>query len=154
WISDTKDAAERERREQSDFLAYRDSEGRHGDFHALRHTYVSLIVRSGASAKVAQELARHSTVQLTLGRYAHPALYDLTAAVNALPSLTSGAEREALAETGTDGAGESFAHSFARDRPIRGISGDDAGRNAAPAGEEKTPENQRESLSFRGSRQA
>jgi integrase len=41
------------------------------DFHAIRHTYVSGVVRSGASVKVAQELARHSTPTLTIGRYAH-----------------------------------------------------------------------------------
>jgi integrase len=52
------------------------------DFHSLRHDYVSMLTASGASPKVAQELARHSTVQLTLGRYAHTGLYDLAAAVN------------------------------------------------------------------------
>ena len=38
-----------------------DSAGHVVDFHSLRHTYVSCIVYSRASVKVAQELARHST---------------------------------------------------------------------------------------------
>src|SRR5205823_8352515 len=100
-----RNAVESEQREQSDFLAYRDAEGRVIDFHALRHTYVSRIVQSGASAKTAQALARHSTVQLTLGRYAHAALFDKRAAVEAMPSLLPADNTAAttLAATGTEG---------------------------------------------------
>jgi len=56
---------------RSTFLDRADREGCVIDFHALRHTYVSTIVASGESVKVAQELARHSTPTLTIGRYAH-----------------------------------------------------------------------------------
>jgi phage/plasmid-associated DNA primase len=45
------------------------------------------VVRSGAYAKTAQMLARHSTVQLTLGRSAHATLMDLASAVGALPPI-------------------------------------------------------------------
>jgi hypothetical protein len=77
------------------------------DFHALRHTYFSRIVRSGATAKAAQALARHSTVTLTLGRYAHVGLYDLAAAVNDLPAIVPPSSRSnasvgVLRATGTD----------------------------------------------------
>ena len=73
-----------------------------------------MIAQSGASPKVAQELARHSTVTLTLGRYAHAALYDLAAAVSDLPSILppegpSNANLDALRVTGTDGRGENPA---------------------------------------------
>jgi integrase len=104
WLSDAQDDRQRAEREASDFMTFCDADGRHADFHALRHSYITLIVRSGASAKVAQELARHSTVALTLGRYAHVGLYDLAGAVNAMPSLTGGPPRPAgiLAATGTD----------------------------------------------------
>jgi hypothetical protein len=64
-------------------------------------------VRSRTSAKAAQTLARHSTVQRTVGRYAQASLYDLTAAVDALRSHCSDGpkdEASALAATGTDGA--------------------------------------------------
>ena len=84
------------------FLAYRDAAGLVADFHSLRYLYVSRVVRSGATPKVAQELARHCDVRLTLGRYAHAALHDRAAAVDALPPLLP-SEAPALAATGTDG---------------------------------------------------
>src|SRR5262249_47189692 len=74
WLESFQDGHQRAEAERSDFLAYVDADGRYADFHALRHTYISRIVQSGASAKTAQTLARHSTVQLTLGRYAHASL--------------------------------------------------------------------------------
>lgn len=104
WLQSFKDARQREEAEQSDFLAYRDTMGLVTDFHALRHTYISRVVRTGATAKAAQILARHSTVQLTIARYAHTDLYDLTAAVEALPCLFPADQKhEPMAATGTDG---------------------------------------------------
>lgn len=41
------------------------------DFHALRHTYITHLVESGANVKLVQTLARHSTITLTLDRYTH-----------------------------------------------------------------------------------
>jgi hypothetical protein len=41
------------------------------DFHALRHTFITLLVKSGVQPKKAQTLARHSTITLTMDRYAH-----------------------------------------------------------------------------------
>ena len=54
--------------------------------------------------KVAQELARHSTPTLTIGRYAHTRLHDLTQALDRLPGVRTGeGENEAVAwrATGT-----------------------------------------------------
>ena len=103
WIEEAQTPQERERREQSDFLAYRDSANRVADFHALRHTFISLLVQSGANVKVAQELARHSTPMLTLGRYAHLTMHDRTAALDALPAINTGEQdRKALRVTGTE----------------------------------------------------
>jgi integrase len=73
-------------------IAYKDADGGIVDFHALRHTFITLVVNSGASVKVAQVLARHSTPTLTIGRYAHADMADKQAALNALPSLTVRAE--------------------------------------------------------------
>lgn len=58
------------------------------DFHALRHTYITMLSRSGVTAKQAQELARHSDIRLTLGTYTQAGLGDLGEAVNqvALPN--------------------------------------------------------------------
>jgi len=105
WLKDAKTDKERQERERSTFLAYRDGAGRVADFHALRHTYISRLVASGANIKVAQELARHSTPTLTLGRYAHVQLLNRTRALDALPSLDRpAAERDAARATGTDNA--------------------------------------------------
>ena len=106
WLESCQDTRQRAEAQQRDFLTYCDAEGRYADFHALRHTYISRIVQSGASAKTAQTLARHSTVQLTLGRYAHATLLDLASAVGALPPIDPvgpQAERQVLRATGTDG---------------------------------------------------
>jgi integrase/recombinase XerD len=84
----------------------RDSAGRVIDFHSLRHSYISQVVNSGASVKVAQELARHSTPTLTIGRYAHTRLHDLSAALSNLPDTdTPGSDDEAnhMRATGTEG---------------------------------------------------
>lgn len=63
--------------------------GPHGlmvrDFHSLRHTYVTWLMQSGASPKDVQELARHSSAELTLGVYSHASSERLASAVNALP---------------------------------------------------------------------
>jgi len=87
WIKEARSDEERNERRQSYFLAYRDGARRVVDFHALRHTYISRLVASGANIKVAQELARHSTPTLTLGRYAHVQLVDQTRALDALPAI-------------------------------------------------------------------
>jgi integrase len=80
------------------------------DFHALRHTYLTLGGRAGIDLRTLQELAGHSTPVLT-ARYSHRRLYDLTGAVEKLPSFLptkDGAEqqRQPLAATGTDGEGQ------------------------------------------------
>lgn len=78
-------------------------------FHSLRHTYTSLLTRS-ASVKVTQDLLRHSSPALTIGRYSHTSMEEKAEAVAALPlpgaTVATGpfsgmprAELEATAET-------------------------------------------------------
>jgi len=114
WIKEAKtpdQREEREERDRSDFLKDKDAGGRVADFHSLRHTYVTRVVRSGASVKVAQDLARHSTPTLTLGVYTHLSVHDHAAALAALPCIaTAGPRREWARATGTDDAA-SAAHS-------------------------------------------
>ena len=86
WNAEALTDTEKERRNASDFLRYQDTTGRVADFHALRHTYISGLVASNASVKTAQELARHSTPVLTIGRYSHTRLHDLIGALDALPN--------------------------------------------------------------------
>ena len=73
------DAAETERRSESTLLCPVDDAGRVADFHSLRHTFISNLAASGVHPKVAQQLARHSTITLTMDRYSHLGLIDMTA---------------------------------------------------------------------------
>lgn len=59
------------------------------DFHALRHTYVTRLARAGLPPIVAKELARHSTITLTMDRYAHTEQQELHGALSQVPSLVS-----------------------------------------------------------------
>ena len=107
WLETADDDEQREAMNKTDFLKYRDRDDQQADFHALRHTFLPRLGRSGASAKVMQRLARHSTVELTIGRYTHAGLFDLSAAVNKLPALpmvdpTPQNERQTLQATGTN----------------------------------------------------
>jgi len=64
-------------------------------------------LQSGIHPKLAQSLARHSTITLTMDRYAHVRLYDQAEALTSLPSLLlPGKSQEGLAATGTEGGGK------------------------------------------------
>jgi integrase len=87
-------------------IDYRDAEGGVADFHALRHSYISLLGRAGVSPKVTQTLARHSDIRLTMNVYSHAQIHDLSAAVDGLTIKMPGGNRSEpneLAATGTDG---------------------------------------------------
>ena len=59
------------------------------DFHANRHTFITNLERAGVSPRVAQTLARHSDIRLTMGIYTHIGLQDQTAAITSLPAPPS-----------------------------------------------------------------
>ena len=58
----------------------------YADFHALRHTYLTLGGQAGIDLRTLQELAGHSTPLLT-ARYSHRRLHDLAGAVEKLPNF-------------------------------------------------------------------
>ncbi len=62
-------------------------DGRKVDFHALRHTFVTEIVRGGATVKEAQTLARHQRAELTIAVYSHVHLNDTRKVVDRLQTL-------------------------------------------------------------------
>ncbi len=70
------------------------------DFHSLRHTFISNLVAGGVHPKLAQQLARHSTITLTMDRYSHVGLLDLNAALRSLP-VTTAPETQSMRATGT-----------------------------------------------------
>jgi len=102
WIAAAQTPRERGERENSTLLADKDESGRWVDFHALRHTFITGLVTGGVNPKVAQTLARHSVITLTMDRYTHLYAGNLTSALNVLPDL-SAPTRQAAAATGTDG---------------------------------------------------
>src|ERR1019366_2886159 len=110
WLQTFQDDRQRAEAERSDFLVYRDAAGRYADFHALRHSFITMVGKSGVSPREHQDLARHSTYALT-SKYSHSRLYDLAAAVHSLPIPTTGKpEAEALKATGTDGKADTKNH--------------------------------------------
>ncbi|MBM4081630.1 MAG: hypothetical protein FJ278_18145, partial [Planctomycetes bacterium] len=84
-------------------IAYRDDQGHVADFHGLRHSFVTHLAASGVHPKVAQTLARHSTITLTLDRYTHTLLENEVEALDKLPDFTVPDDAQVQA-TGTDGS--------------------------------------------------
>tara|TARA_Y100000588_G_scaffold300283_1_gene321778 strand:- start:2671 stop:3258 length:588 start_codon:yes stop_codon:yes gene_type:complete len=102
WIRGANDRAERCDRHKSDFLAYIDGYGRVVDFHALRSTYITMLVKGGASVKEAQQLARHSDPKLTMNVYTKLGFHDLVGALDGLPAMgPTTAAPQSLRATGT-----------------------------------------------------
>jgi len=62
-------------------IRFEDDLGRRADFHALRHSYCTLVAQSGATMKEAQVLMRHSDPKLTANVYAHVGLFDTAGAL-------------------------------------------------------------------------
>ena len=107
WIRQTATPAERRRRREADFLAEADSADRVADFHSLRVSYITLLVKAGTSPKVAQALARHSDINLTFNTYTRLGISDTAGALEHLPpaALAPRPSKPAAAEavaTGTD----------------------------------------------------
>jgi integrase len=70
---------------KTSFLTDQDEAGAVVDFHALRHTYVSSLAAAGVHPKIAQQLARHSDINLTMNTYSHVRGVDVAAALDHLP---------------------------------------------------------------------
>ena len=144
WIEQAGTAEEKKASEDSDFLAYRDRDGRVSDFHSLRHRFVTELVNAGVAPKDAKELARHSTITLTMDRYAHVGIRDTAAALGKLnvPTLTRpGTERAVLKATGTeDGCGAGAATGAAEGDNRRVESGTGEEKDEAESGEGDSPE--------------
>jgi integrase len=102
WVDDAADVLRVDL--EAAGIPYRDGNGEVADFHALRHSYITILVKSGVSPKLAQTLARHSTITLTMDRYTHVTLFDQTKAIGSIPALLPGrsGDSAAMQATGTD----------------------------------------------------
>ena len=84
----------------------------------MRHTFGSLLAASGVHPKLAQELMRHSDINLTMSRYTHVFSGQEANAVAKLPDFSK-RRPQANKATGTDGqwvdAGEkSYSKSYSK----------------------------------------
>jgi len=130
WIKATNIRAERRERRKSDFLAVADHLGRIADFHALRATYITLLIKGGGSIKQIQNLARHSDPTLTFGKYAPLRISDTASALDGLPSIDDRSgqrESAALRMTGTDDNPHLHPHQQQRDSTRNDATRCDAG---------------------------
>jgi len=69
----------------------------------LRRTSITNLARGGAHPKLAQVLARHSDINLTMSVYTHAELADQAEALKSPPAATMDGEPP-FARTGTDGS--------------------------------------------------
>jgi integrase/recombinase XerD len=90
WLEEAKTFKEHTQRLRTDFLCYCDHGGPFADFHSMRHLFITSLERAGVSPKMAQTLARHSDIRLTLGLYTHIDLPDCSAAIESLPAPPGG----------------------------------------------------------------
>ena len=72
------------------------------DFHSLRHTFIALLDRSGATLKETMQLARHSDPKRTMAVHGKVRLHDLDQTLRRFPSLEAGIDHdlEILPSTG------------------------------------------------------
>jgi len=68
-------------------LPVKDELGRIFDFHGQRTTFITGLSRAGVHPALAQKLARHSDIKLTMGTYTSMDLDELGSAVESLPGL-------------------------------------------------------------------
>ena len=74
-----------------------DEHGRHMDFHALRHTFATMLAKARISPRVAMELMRHSDMRLTAKTYTDAMSLPLFAELEKLvPSLPASQKSEKM----------------------------------------------------------
>ncbi len=118
-------------------------------FHSLRHTFVTNLSRGGVDPRTAQELARHSKIDLTMNVYTHKYQGELADAVTALPDLSRPElEKNKNIATGTDGAVELPGHLPShlpflggKQRTSPDFDGQNGGKVSEIESAQKTPQN-------------
>eukprot|EP00913_Durusdinium_trenchii_P010915 g10244.t1 len=136
-------------------IDYVDDAGLYADFHSLRHSFVSMLAQGNVHPKLAQKLARHSDINLTMSRYSHTLLADEAQALDSLPAFpsvfdedTAETECQTLQATGTDDNGESVLpsgrpESVASDRNSVHPDAQSADRKAGKTADVQRKENPR-----------
>ncbi len=111
----------------------------YADFHALRHSYLTLGGRSGIDLRTLQELAGHSKPELT-ARYSHRRLNDLAGAVDRLPNLVPApADGSPGRADGPNSVCTEFARTSFRPGQLEAAGGNKAGGESTTQGTTKPP---------------
>ena len=87
-------------------IPYTDDAGRDVDFHSLRHTFITNLALAGVHPAVAQKLARHSSIELTMKYYTHVLHKSEVEAIDALHCLSYACQKDAQRQTTVDGNGQ------------------------------------------------
>jgi hypothetical protein len=98
-----------------------DASGRIVDLHALRTTLGTNLARAGVAPQIAQKIMRHADYKTTLAHYTALRLSDSRGAIDAIPSIESKAEGEAIA-TGTGGRARNMTLYPVQNCAFRGLS--------------------------------
>ncbi len=84
-------------------IPYIDTYGLQGDFHALRHTFASLLNQARVPLATAQKMMRHSDPKLTANIYTHVLVETKAEALHSLPEIGAAIpQNETATKTGTD----------------------------------------------------
>ncbi len=89
WLIEASNKTELVKREATDFLRYKNAKNLFGDFHSLRHTFITNLCKADVPPKTAQTLARHSDISLTINIYTHVDQAEQVKAIDALPGPQS-----------------------------------------------------------------
>ena len=83
-------------------ITYRDEAGRDVDFHSLRHSFITNLALADVHPSVAQKLARHSSILLTMKYYTHVLHESEVSAIQALNNLHNTCQTGTLSKTSLD----------------------------------------------------
>ena len=88
-----------------------DDTGRQSDFHAFRHTYGSMLGKTGVPLVIAQRMMRHSDPKLTSNIYTHVGISDAAKELAKLPTIIAAKTKRKVGgntakDSGAEGAVE------------------------------------------------
>jgi len=108
-------------------IRYCDDKGRYADFHALRHTCATLMLKNGIPAVYAKKHMRHSDLKLTTNRYSDDTQFEMHDALRKLPRLSGESAQIRAQISGAEG--HNVAQADANDSGFN--HGDDTGKTDA-----------------------
>ena len=103
WLEEAKDSPEEYKRRQESSFLEAEADDAVLDFHCARHTTGSLLAAAGVHPKTAQDIMRHSDINLTMSLYSHTLRGQVQTALEQLPDLSlPSRESQRAKATGTD----------------------------------------------------